>query len=130
MNALLIRLLRALGYEAVRPSDLAELSVRSGLLRARVMLLTWKNSQLTAAWAAFWRRMNEKLEQVKADLIAANTATNEIASDLDALIAKVSGIPTEDPGTAAAIAEVAAMASDLKGRLAGVAEKYTPDTTA
>lgn len=63
-----------------------------------------------------------KLDELKQELVEANTVTNEIASDVDGLVARLEG------GLSPAEAdEVKGQLVALKERLTGVAAKYTPD---
>jgi hypothetical protein len=66
-----------------------------------------------------------KVDELLQELVEANTVTNEIARDLDALIARLN-----TPGLSEAEAdEVKAKITALKDRLTGVAAKYTSETT-
>ncbi len=88
-------------FEAIKPSDAGA---------------TQKLDQILAQGRSIMAKQDELL----AELVAANDATNEIASDLDALLARLDG------GLSPAEADaVKAEISKLKDRLTGVAAKYT-----
>lgn len=67
--------------------------------------------------------MMAKVDDLKAELVAANEATNEIASDLDALIARLAGGLSDAEAT-----EVQGQITALKEKLQSVAAKHTPDS--
>lgn len=62
-----------------------------------------------------------KVDDLNAELIAANEATNEIAADVDALVARLAGGLTEVEAT-----DVQAKLSALTVRLKAVAAVHTP----
>jgi len=69
-------------------------------------------------------RLMAKADELKAELVAANEATNEIASDLDDLVKRV-GDGSLSPAEAE---EVKTQMTALKSRLQSVAAVHTPGT--
>lgn len=65
-----------------------------------------------------------KVDELKAELVAANEVTNEIASDLNDLISRV-GEGSLSPAEAE---EIKTQLSSLRERLTGVASQHTPET--
>lgn len=66
--------------------------------------------------------------QMKADLVTANEATNEIESDLKDLVAKLAGQGPTGPLTEAESEDVLAQIDTLRDKLRSVAAVYTPAT--
>lgn len=73
--------------------------------------------------------MSEDLNQIKADLVAANTKADKIQTDVTLLHTKINGVPGDVP-TAAEWAEVKELSSTLNSKLQGIddqtAEEETP----
>jgi len=61
--------------------------------------------------------------ELKAELVVANEATNEIAADIDDLVARTKGGLSEAEAT-----EVGSQLTALKTRLQGVAAVHTPES--
>lgn len=66
-------------------------------------------------------RMMAKVDDLKAELVAANEVTNEIAADIADLVERTKGGLSEAEAN-----EVATQLTALKDRLAGVAAVHTP----
>lgn len=62
-----------------------------------------------------------KVDELKAELVAANEATNELASDMDDLLSRLEGGLSAEEATA-----VQAQITELKTKLQAVAAKHTP----
>jgi len=71
-------------------------------------------------------KMMAKVDDLKAELVAANEVTNEIASDIDDLVKRV-GEGSLSPAEAD---EVKTQLSALTARLKGVAAVHTPGSVA
>jgi cell division protein FtsB len=69
----------------------------------------------------FGRKTLAKVDELKAELVEANATTNEIATDVDDLVARLSGGLSE-----AEADDVKAELVALKGRLQAVAAVHTP----
>lgn len=65
--------------------------------------------------------MMAKVDELKAELVAANEATNELASDMDDLLSRLEGGLSAEEATA-----VQAQITELKTKLQAVAAKHTP----
>lgn len=66
-------------------------------------------------------KMMAKVDELKAELVAANETTNEIAADIADLVARTKGGLSEAEAT-----EVATQLTALKEKLQGVAAVHTP----
>lgn len=124
MTSLLVRVLRALGLDVVEGAQLVRAAQGAHQLLTTLVALRTRVDAFAAAVAAVRTDLMDKLNQILADLVAANETTNELAADVDALIDKLNALGTEDPR----IAEIAAQAAALQTKLRGVADKYTPET--
>jgi thiamine biosynthesis lipoprotein ApbE len=69
-------------------------------------------------------RIMSVVDDLKQELVAINAATNEIASDVTALLAKV----TDGGVSAADAAELKTSLVAIRERLTGVAAQYTPES--
>jgi hypothetical protein len=100
-----------------RTHEIAQLhAIKVHLLR----LLAW---EAVKAFDNYRRRLMAKVQDILTELANANASTNEIASDLDEVLAKLAGAGGDQAQIDAAVLE----AQGLSARLRGVAAKYTAD---